>query len=734
MDSDYNGLGNSDYQEKTERHHRLMKDICEALVQVDDFMGFAVPSVAKMLAQHLHAECVCIFFRNKVDQALSRKALYINDQGQLENKQTDQRYKFDEKYPLGMGTLLYQTFESARTINRVEGNLLEGNIHADPEVVGKIVAQFKEVLPSHSFAHLIISGIYIGHRHLGAIRVINHLDPRAGLKVSDRPFMPATDQALVSSVAVMLAFGYATYRRAQKLSVLSEYTSHIRDAGSYDAAINIFLEHLTSDSIAFPAAFWRKYDENGHSIVTHKRPTSLVLDPEGLPLSLAEGVPATRTATVKAISPDEFRYYDWAMKLRFKAAYIKEISLAEGKRYALVVFAYSLVDLDKLSESLISIAAEVLEGTLRELEPASKIVGNHCKVRNLIQAALRHAQHDRSLMILGESGSGKGEVARLIHRHSVHRSMHPFLQINCGGLSENLAGAGLFGTRKGAFTDAKTDRPGWVDAAKGGTLFFDEVDKMPMGVQSQLLVFLDSMEYAPIGEAAEKFKADVRLIFATNRDLQALVESGEFLSDLFYRIKGRPITVPPLRDRRPDIPVLIEYFLALYNKVMPPALRVRRIDEEAKNAMYNYDWPGNVRELQEDLEDSAIKAKGGVITLDDLPIAIQACGNQPLPLEELKKQCYRNAFSFCASVVEVAERLGKARGTVIDRAKKWGLKTATKPGPQEERERIEKLDDEIADHLVKTMKYSQGEIATAAKVLEITETQLRGLLKKYGIK
>jgi two-component system response regulator PilR (NtrC family) len=232
-------------------------------------------------------------------------------------------------------------------------------------------------------------------------------------------------------------------------------------------------------------------------------------------------------------------------------------------------------------------------------------------VRDLIQRA---APTDSTVIIQGESGVGKELIARSLHYGSP-RSAKPFIAVNCGALTETLLESELFGHSKGSFTGAVSDKVGLVEVAHTGTLFLDEVSEMSPQLQVKVLRLLEEKEFKPVGSVTTK-RVDVRFITATNKDLEVAIQRNEFRKDLFYRLNVIPIHIPPLRERRDDIPILAEHFLGKYSKHMK---RVgKRFAPEVKEAMMRHPWPGNIRELENAVQRSIALSDGDVITAKDL--------------------------------------------------------------------------------------------------------------------
>jgi len=250
------------------------------------------------------------------------------------------------------------------------------------------------------------------------------------------------------------------------------------------------------------------------------------------------------------------------------------------------------------------------------------------------------AEHKTTVLITGESGTGKELVARALHANSP-RASRPLVSINCGGIPENLLESELFGYRKGAFTGAVRDKPGRFEEADGGTIFLDEIGELSMPLQVKLLRVLQEEEVSPLGSLGAK-KIDVRVITATARDLEKEVKEGRFREDLYYRINVMTIHVPPLRERRGDIPILVGYFIDLYNKKLNK--NIEGLSSEAMPILMGYAWPGNVRELENVIERAVLLNTGRWITPSELPESIcrsETCLSNPDAPENLsiKKAC-----------------------------------------------------------------------------------------------
>ncbi len=242
-----------------------------------------------------------------------------------------------------------------------------------------------------------------------------------------------------------------------------------------------------------------------------------------------------------------------------------------------------------------------------------KIIGSSQAMQRVLRLITQVAPAASAVLIGGESGTGKELVARAIHDLSPRKD-RTFIAVNCGAFQESLLESELFGHKKGAFTGAVQDRPGLFDVADGGTLFLDEVGEMSLPMQVKLLRVLDSQKFRPIGDTRER-EVDFRLIAATNRDLRQLIEEGRFREDLFFRLDVVSINLPTLRERREDIPEIVDYYLG----TQQPAAQPRRASRELLEAFQSYSWPGNIRELLNQLERSAILSQGAELEAIGFP-------------------------------------------------------------------------------------------------------------------
>lgn len=303
-----------------------------------------------------------------------------------------------------------------------------------------------------------------------------------------------------------------------------------------------------------------------------------------------------------------------------------------------------------------------------------RLVGKSSCIQRVMEMIRKVAPWDVPVLITGESGTGKDVVARTIHSLS-KRSGKPLIVKNCGEMQKELIRSELFGHVRGAFTGADQSQQGLLGIADRGTLFLDEIGELPEDVQSALLRFLENRTYRRVGDPYER-QADVRLIFATHRDLKKEVESGRFLEALYYRINIFHIYVPPLRERREDIPLLVEHFLS---KFSPPGTNYR-ITNDAMDCLVRYDWPGNVRELRNVIERAIILAENELVTLKTLPIEITSSKSVVDPvlpsfnLSEVERYVILKALEHHrGNKQKAAEVLGISRKTLYRKIKEYGL-------------------------------------------------------------
>ena len=313
------------------------------------------------------------------------------------------------------------------------------------------------------------------------------------------------------------------------------------------------------------------------------------------------------------------------------------------------------------------------ENRLLSVQGRPEFIATAPSMVSVLEAIARFAPSDANVLITGEHGTGKEVVARTIHSLSL-RASRQMVAVNTGGLAEGVFESELFGHVKGAFTDARTDRIGRFELADGGTVFLDEIGNVPLRQQSKLLRVLESGEIERVGSSRSK-RIDVRLISATNSDLQAACQAGQFREDLLFRLNTVEIHLPPLRERREDIPVLAMHFLAHY------ASRYRRsirgLDPSALQSLIQYAWAGNVRELEHTLERAVLMCRSEQLQPGDLGLGLQrsqAPNLEELSLESVETILIRKALQrFQGNVSQAAEALGLSRGALYRRMEKYGL-------------------------------------------------------------
>jgi len=260
-----------------------------------------------------------------------------------------------------------------------------------------------------------------------------------------------------------------------------------------------------------------------------------------------------------------------------------------------------------------------LREEIRKEHQFEQILAKSQAMQEIFRTIAKIADYKTTVLISGESGTGKELVARALHRRSSRRAGN-FVAVNCGAIPENLLESELFGHKKGAFTDANSDRRGLFEEADGGTLFLDEIGELPTALQVKLLRVLQDEMIRRVGDSRD-LKVDVRIIAATHRDLAAEVKAARFREDLFYRLNVLPILVPPLRTRREDIALLIDHFVARNNARL--GTQIRGVDTEARRLLVEYSWPGNVRELENTIERAMVLSEGDLLVAADLPDRIR---------------------------------------------------------------------------------------------------------------
>ncbi len=320
-----------------------------------------------------------------------------------------------------------------------------------------------------------------------------------------------------------------------------------------------------------------------------------------------------------------------------------------------------------------------LRAEIRGRYSFGSIVGSSEKIKEVLDLAGRVAASDATVLITGESGTGKELLAKGIHYNSL-RANGPFVAVNCAAIPENLIESELFGHVKGAFTGAVRDREGKFELAGGGTLFLDEIGDLRTDLQAKILRALQERQVDRVG-GSRPVSVDVRVIAATNKDVERLVREGNFREDLYYRLTVITVRMPPLRERRDDIPLLVEHFIRKFN----PSAAVR-VSPDALAALTAYGWPGNVRELENVIERASVLKRGDTVTLAELPDKLKKekasvenivlnLPDEGISLEELEKNLIIKALEkYKGNQTRAAEYLGITRPTLIYRMEKYGIK------------------------------------------------------------
>lgn len=323
-----------------------------------------------------------------------------------------------------------------------------------------------------------------------------------------------------------------------------------------------------------------------------------------------------------------------------------------------------------------------LKSELGERFHVRNIVGSSAAMRRVYDQIEKVLESDISVFVSGESGTGKELVAKAIHYGSL-RSDGPFVDVNCAAIPEGLQESELFGHEKGAFTGALATHPGKFEQATGGTILLDEVGEMSPSAQARLLRVLQERRLQRVG-GTKAIELDVRVVSASNRDLNQLVSDGRFRQDLFYRLVVFPIELPPLRERREDVPALVEHFLAKY--AADAGQRIERVQPAALECLVAHPWPGNVRELENVIHRSLLVATGAELKLEDLPRDLGegtdedaptvALAGGPHSLEELEREAIRQALEhFGGNLSDVARQLGIGRSTLYRKLDQYELRS-----------------------------------------------------------
>jgi DNA-binding NtrC family response regulator len=361
--------------------------------------------------------------------------------------------------------------------------------------------------------------------------------------------------------------------------------------------------------------------------------------------------------------------------------------------------------LEPVSESDNNGASEMvpLASLVHSADRLGGMVVRSAQVRKVFKSVSQLSPYKATVLISGESGTGKELVARALHTlGSVPNG--PFVTLNCSNLVESLAESQLFGHVRGAFTDAREESQGYFRSANGGTLFLDEIGELPLKLQPKLLRSVETHEVQPVG-SSHCYKVNLRLVAATNRDLRAMVRSGQFRDDLYFRMSASAIFIPPLRERREAIPAFIGFFIEQYNQLF--GKNVGEISRRAIEILCAYQWPGNVRELSNAIESAVILSEGNNIGVSDLPAQVVDGTGADLmyPQEEPPANGHEPAQT--ASRMPTIDFRGEAPGFL--------------------------LDDVIKKTLMRSLEETEGNRRRAADLLGVSRSTLYRMLTRYGI-
>jgi transcriptional regulator with PAS, ATPase and Fis domain len=365
--------------------------------------------------------------------------------------------------------------------------------------------------------------------------------------------------------------------------------------------------------------------------------------------------------------------------------------------------------------------------TIDEFKNTFGIISRTREINDLVDIAMQVAKSEISVLLYGESGVGKEIFARAIHGYS-NRKSGPMINVNCGAIPEGLLESELFGHKKGSFTGAIESRKGYFEMADGGTLFLDEIGELPLNTQVKLLRAIETREFIRIGDETVT-RVDVRIIGATNKDLQIEVESKRFREDLYFRLKAVSLNIPPLRKRKADIGLLAMFFLRDYAE--QNNLNMPQLTEEAMDILVNYPWPGNIRELKNTIETAVALNRSGIldalsftpllrsveedIRFRNLPVSIRKT-----PEEADRELVYRALFEIKKDLIELKDLLYQRHEEVINPANIQQIK-------------VQSLEDSEKETIKAALEYSRGNKREAAEILKVSERTLYRKIREYNL-
>ena len=355
---------------------------------------------------------------------------------------------------------------------------------------------------------------------------------------------------------------------------------------------------------------------------------------------------------------------------------------------------------------------------LMESQVLDSLLGDTPEMRKILKTVYKIAPTTSTVLITGESGSGKEFLANVVHRYS-KRAAEPFIAVNCGAIPENLVESELFGAKKGSYTGSTSDKKGLFEAANGGTLFLDEVGELSAATQVKLLRFLQNHEIRRVGETEARY-LDVRIIAATNRDLQQAMHAGTFREDLYYRLNTFHLQLPPLRERKPVIPTLIRYFILKYKEAH--GKEILDLEPVAQYALTRYPYPGNIRELENIVEHAIVLSDDGIIRLENLPEDVQAeAREKQFAIPHMKGDTQ-------SETVEV-----KSIGTEIPIEHAVKQPASTAPAASEQSDEIISLEEMERRHILHALSVCEGNRTEVCKRLGISRATLWRKLKELKI-